>query len=166
MIKRIEAIIREEKLNDVKDALHKIGIVGMNVSEVQGHGRQGGIVLTGRTGTYQIDMLPRVQINIVLSDHNVEKTVRTIREAAVTGSDAGDGIVFIYPVEDVVRIRTGERGQEALTYQDDIDSRLAKYYAPPGRGEVPSDGGKPSRSEGASGPVESGGLFSRLRRRL
>ncbi len=64
MINKIEAIVREEKLNDVKDALRGIGIVGMNVSEVQGHGRQGGIVLTGRTGTYQIDMLPRVQVNV------------------------------------------------------------------------------------------------------
>jgi nitrogen regulatory protein P-II 1 len=164
MIKRIEAIIREEKLNDVKDALHKIGIVGMNVSEVQGHGRQGGIVLTGRTGTYQIDMLPRVQINIVLSDHNVEKTVRTIREAAVTGSDAGDGIVFIYPVEDVVRIRTGERGQEALTYQDDIDSRLAKYYAPPGRGEHKGGNNGVQESAAASNRARGKGFWSRLRK--
>jgi len=164
MIKRIEAIIREEKLNDVKDALHKIGIVGMNVSEVQGHGRQGGIVLTGRTGTYQIDMLPRVQINIVLSDHNVEKTVRTIREAAVTGSDAGDGIVFIYPVEDVVRIRTGERGQEALTYQDDIDSRLAKYYAPPGRGEPKGGNNGVQESAAASNRARGKGFWSRLRK--
>ncbi len=66
MTKKIEAIIREEKLNEVKNALREIGIVGMNVIEVRGHGRQGGIVLEGRAGTYQIDMLPRVQFNIVL----------------------------------------------------------------------------------------------------
>jgi nitrogen regulatory protein P-II 1 len=121
MTKKIEAIVREEKLNDVKDALRKIGIVGMNVIEVRGHGRQGGIVLEGRVGTYQIDMLPRVQFNIVLSDHNVEKTITTICEAAKSGN-MGDGIIFVYPVEDVIRIRTGERGHDALMYPGDIDT--------------------------------------------
>jgi nitrogen regulatory protein P-II 1 len=122
MTKKLEAIVREEKVNDIKDALREIGIVGMNVIEVRGHGRQGGIVLEGRAGTYQIDMLPRVQFNIVLSDHNVEKTVETICKAASTGRP-GDGLIFIYPVEEVVRIRTGERGHAALTYPDDIDTR-------------------------------------------
>jgi nitrogen regulatory protein P-II 1 len=122
MTKKIEAIIREEKLNDVKEALRRIGIIGMNVIEVKGHGRQGGIVLTGRTGTYQVDLLPKVQINIVLSDHNVEKTIKTIQEAARTGS-TGDGIIFVYPVEDVIRISSGERGHDALMYPGDIDSR-------------------------------------------
>jgi len=124
MTKKIEAIIREEKLNDVKEALRRIGIVGLNVFEVRGHGRQGGITLAGRTGTYQVDLLPRVQVNIVLSDHNVEKTIETICEAAQTGR-TGDGLIFIYPVEDVIRIRTGERGREALMYPDDIDARRA-----------------------------------------
>jgi nitrogen regulatory protein P-II 1 len=122
MTKKIEAIIREEKLNDVKDALRRIGIVGMNVVECRGHGRQGGITLAGRSGTYQIDMLPRLQVNIVLSDHNVEKAIETICQAAATGSQ-GDGLIFVYPVEDVIRIRTGERGREALMYPDDIDER-------------------------------------------
>lgn len=122
MTKKIEVIIREEKLEIVKEALYKIGIIGMNVMEVRGHGRQGGIVLSGRTGTYRVDMLPRVQLNIVLSDHNVEKTIETIRQAAFTGQ-TGDGLIFVYPVEDVIRIRTGERGREALTYEGDIDSR-------------------------------------------
>ncbi len=122
MPKKIEAIIREERLDDIKEALRKIGIIGMNVSEVRGHGRQGGIVLEGRAGTYQIDMLPRLQLNIVLSDHNVEKTIETIRAAAATDSP-GDGIIFVYPVEDVIRIRTGERGPEALHYKGDIDDR-------------------------------------------
>ena len=117
MTKKIEAIIREGKLNDVKDALREIGVVGLNVTEVRGHGRQGGITLTGRTGTYRVDLLPRVQINIILSDHNVDKTVETIRQAAQTG-DIGDGIIFIYPVEEVIRIR-----REALTYADDIAAR-------------------------------------------
>jgi nitrogen regulatory protein P-II 1 len=122
MTKKIEAIIREERLYEVKEALRKIGIVGMNVTEVRGHGRQGGIVLAGRTGTYQIDMLPRIQLNIVLSDHNVEKTIQTIQDAARTGKP-GDGIIFVYPVEDVIRISSGERGHEALSYEGDIDSR-------------------------------------------
>jgi nitrogen regulatory protein P-II 1 len=122
MPKKIEAIIREEKFEDIKQALHKIGIIGMNVCEVRGHGREGGIVLEGRAGTYQIDMLPRLQLNIVLSDHNVDKTVQTIREAGTTGAP-GDGIIFIYPVEDVIRIRTGERGPEALHYAGDIDDK-------------------------------------------
>ena len=122
MTKKIEAIIREEKLEDVKSALHEIGIVGMNVFEIQGHGRQGGITLTGRTGTYRVDMLPKYQLNIVLSDHNVENTIATIRASAGTG-EPGDGIIFIYPVDDIVRIRTGERGTEALHYEGDIDSK-------------------------------------------
>lgn len=128
MFKKIEAIIREEKLDDVKEALHGIGIIGLNVTEVRGHGRQGGIVLSGRSGSYKVDLLPRVQLNIVLSEHNVEKTINTIIEATRT-EQLGDGIIFVYPVEDVVRIRTGERGHEALMYEGDIDSRKAKVKA-------------------------------------
>ena len=128
MFKKIEAIIREEKLNDVKDALRQIGIVGMNVVEIRGHGRQGGIMLNGRSGSYQIDMLPRIQLNIVLSDHNVEKTIQTICDAAHTGQ-IGDGIIFVYPVDDVIRIRTNERGREALMYEGDIDSMPRKNGA-------------------------------------
>jgi nitrogen regulatory protein P-II 1 len=122
MFKRIEAIIREEKLNDVKEALSAIGIVGLNINEIRGHGRQGGIMLSGRTGSYKVDLLPRIQVNIVLSEHNVEKTIETIIAAART-DQIGDGIIFIHPVEDVIRIRTGERGREALMYEGDIDTR-------------------------------------------
>lgn len=122
MTKKIEAFIREEKFEDVKNALYEIGIVGMNVVEVHGHGRQGGITMAWRTGTYKVDMLPRFQLNIVLSDHNVEKTIETIQKAAHTGQ-VGDGLIFVYPVDDVIRIRTNERGIDALTYQDDIDAR-------------------------------------------
>ncbi len=124
-MKKIEAIIREEALDAVKDALHGIGIEGLNVFEVRGHGRQGGIELTWRGTSYRMDLIPKIQLNIVLSDHNVEKTIETIIKAAQTGKE-GDGIIFIYPVEDVVRIRTGERGQPALSYPDDIDARKAK----------------------------------------
>lgn len=122
MTKKIEAIIREERLDDVMDALKEIGIVGMNIFEVRGHGRQGGVELAGRVGSYQIDLLPRIQLNIVLSDHNVEKTIEAIRKVANTGR-AGDGLIFIYDIADVVRIRTGERGKQALTYEGDIDQR-------------------------------------------
>jgi nitrogen regulatory protein P-II 1 len=122
MTKKIEAIIREEALQDVKDALRAIGIVGLNVHEVHGHGRQGGIELSWRGTSYQMDLLPKMQVNIVLSDHNVEKVIETITKAARTGKE-GDGIIFIYPVDDVYRIRTGERGVTALQYTDDIDSK-------------------------------------------
>jgi len=128
MTKKIEAIIREEKLNNVKNALREIGILGMNIHEIRGQGRQGGVELTGRTGTYRVDLLPKIQVNIILSDHNVEKTVETIREAAQTGN-TGDGVIFIYPVEDVIRIRTGERGRNALTYPGDIDERRVAMKA-------------------------------------
>jgi len=122
MTKKIEAIFREEKLTAVKEALYEIGIVGMNVIEVRGHGRQGGIELAGRIGTYKVDLLPRVQLNIILSDHNVERTIETIQQAAQTGN-IGDGLIFVYPVDEVIRIRTGERGHDALTYEGDIDTR-------------------------------------------
>jgi nitrogen regulatory protein P-II 1 len=122
MTKKIEAFIREEALDAVKEALQTIGIVGMNVHEVRGHGRQGGVELSWRGTSYQMDLLPKMQVNIILSDHNVEKAVETIVKAARTGK-TGDGLIFIYPVEDVIRIRTGERGKEALQYPDDIDVR-------------------------------------------
>ncbi|MFN8439199.1 MAG: P-II family nitrogen regulator [Caldilineaceae bacterium] len=122
MTQKIEAIIREERLDAVMDALKEIGIVGMNIFEVRGHGRQGGVELAGRVGSYQIDLLPRIQLNIVLSDHNVEKTIEAIRKVANTGR-AGDGLIFVYDIADVVRIRTGERGKQALTYEGDIDQR-------------------------------------------
>jgi nitrogen regulatory protein P-II 1 len=139
--KKIEAIVREEKLYDVKEALRRIGIVGLNVIEVRGHGRKGGIVLSGRTGTTQIDMLPRVQFNIVLSDHNVERTIQTIQEAAHTG-ESGDGLIFVYPVEDVIRISTGERGHEALMYEGDIDT-------------VPHDNGVRMSGNGVKSPTKA-----------
>jgi nitrogen regulatory protein P-II 1 len=139
MTTKIEAIIREEKLNDVKDALRDLGIMGMNVFEVRGHGRQGGIELAGRTGSYQVDMLTKVQVNIVLSDHNVDKTIETICNAARTG-ETGDGLIFVYPIKEVIRIRTGERGQEALSYKGDIDDR--KGSTVPGRQPVMAANGK------------------------
>ncbi len=125
MLKKLEAIIREDKFNDVKEALRDLGIVGMNATEIRGHGRQGGIELSGRSGTFHVDMLPKVQINIVLSEQNVEEVVNTIVHSARTG-EAGDGLIFIYPVDEVVRIRTGERGRDAVMYPGDIDERRGK----------------------------------------
>ena len=125
MSKKIEAIIREDALDAVKHALRDLGIVGMNVFEIRGHGRQGGLDMSWRGTSYKMDLLPKIQINIILSDHNVEKTVEAIVNAARTGKQ-GDGNIFVYPVEDVIRIRTGERGHEALMYPDDIDARRAK----------------------------------------
>ena len=126
MTKKIEAIIREEALQDVKLALREIGIVGMNVHEVHGHGRQGGIELSWRGTSYQMDLLPKIQVNIVLSDHNVESTIDAIIKATRTGKE-GDGLIFVYPVEDVIRIRTGERGREALQYKGDIDEKTPAH---------------------------------------
>jgi nitrogen regulatory protein P-II 1 len=125
MTKKLEIIIREEALDPLKDALQAIGIVGMNVFEVRGHGRQGGIELSWRGTSYHMDLLPKMQVNIILSDHNVEKAVETIIQATRTGKE-GDGLIFVYPVEDVIRIRTGERGRAALMYPDDIDVRRAE----------------------------------------
>lgn len=131
MLKKIEAIIREDKVNDVKEALNEIGIVGMNMFEIRGHGRQGGIKLAGRSGTYQVDMLPKIQLNIVVSERNLEDTIATILKSAYTG-EPGDGLIFIYPVEEVIRIRTGERSQKAVMYPGDIDEKK-------GRGTVIGD---------------------------
>jgi len=128
MLKKIEAIIREDKLNDVKDALNAIGIRGMNVFEIRGQGRQGGITLAGRSGTYQVDMLPKMQMNIILSEDNVDETIETILAAGRTGA-AGDGLIFVYPVDEVVRIRTGERGHEAVMYPGDIDEKKGRGKA-------------------------------------
>jgi nitrogen regulatory protein P-II 1 len=125
MTKKIEAIIREEKLDSVKAALSEIGIVGLNVIHVRGRGRGGGIRLKWRTGSYVVDLVPKAQINIILSDDNLEATIEAIRRAAYTGSE-GDGMIFVYPVEDMVRISTGERGRAAITYQGDIDTRRVR----------------------------------------
>ena len=128
-MKKIEAIIREEALQDVKDALREIGIVGMNVHEVHGHGRQGGIELTWRGTSYQMDLLPKIQVTIVLSDHNLDKTIETIIQATRTGKE-GDGLIFVSTMDDVIRVRTGERGSAALQYADDIDAMREKSTAP------------------------------------
>ncbi len=125
MLKKVEAIIREDKLNDVKEALKEMGIVGLNVFEIRGHGRQGGIRLAGRSGSYQVDLLPKIQVNIVLSEQNLDEVLDTIMKAAYTG-EAGDGLIFVYPVDEVIRIRTRERGHDAVMYPGDIDERKSR----------------------------------------
>ena len=122
MLKKIEAIIREDKLSDVKEALREIGIMGLSSFEIRGHGRQGGITLVGRSGNYQVDMLTKIQLNIILSEDNLEETIEAILNSASTG-ETGDGLIFVYPVEEAIRIRTRERGHEAVMYPGDIDER-------------------------------------------
>ncbi len=113
-MKKIEAIIRPEKLNDVKAALETAGFVGMNVVHVTGRGAQKGIVHGGRGGeTYTVDMLPKLKIEIVVKDPDVKKAVDLVMAAARTGN-IGDGKIFIIPVEDAIRVRTGEQGDIAV----------------------------------------------------
>ncbi len=157
MATKIEAIIREERLHDVKEALRELGIVGLNVFEVRGHGRQGGLELAGRTGSYIVDMLTKIQLNVVLSDHNVEKTIETICKAARTG-ETGDGVIFVYPIQDVIRIRTGERGQDALIYEGDIDDRRTKNTPVPKQMATSATGNGKSHtvSNGKTSAVSNG----------
>jgi nitrogen regulatory protein P-II 1 len=112
-MKKIEAVIKPFKLNEVKDALHEIGLTGMTVSEVKGFGRQKGHTEIYRGSEYTVDFLPKVKIEIVLADSQVQAAVDTIVKAARTGK-IGDGKVFISPVEDAVRIRTEEKGEKAV----------------------------------------------------
>jgi nitrogen regulatory protein P-II 1 len=112
-MKKVEAIVKPFKLDDVKEALTEIGVIGMTVMEVRGFGRQKGHTELYRGSEYTIDFLPKVKIEIVVADQLVSKVVDTIIAAAKTGS-IGDGKVFVLPVEESVRIRTGERGEDAI----------------------------------------------------
>jgi nitrogen regulatory protein P-II 1 len=112
-MRKIEAIIKPFKLDEVKEALHGIGIQGMTVTEVKGFGRQKGHTELYRGAEYVVDFLPKIKIEITLSDDMADKAVQAIVEAANTGR-IGDGKIFVLPVEEAVRIRTGERGSEAV----------------------------------------------------
>ncbi len=112
-MKRIITIIRPDKLEDVKQALEEIGCHGLTVKEVKGRGIQLGITESYRGNDYKVDLLPKTEIEIVAKTENVEEIVDTIVKSAQTGC-IGDGKIFISPVEDVVRIRTGERGEKAI----------------------------------------------------
>lgn len=112
-MKKIEAIIKPFKLDEVKDALNSIGIQGMTLTEVKGFGRQKGHVELYRGAEYDISFIPKLKLEIVVADSIVDKVISTIEEKAKTGK-IGDGKIFIYPVEDIVRIRTGEKGEAAI----------------------------------------------------
>jgi nitrogen regulatory protein P-II 1 len=112
-MKKIEAIIKPFKLDDVKEALHEVGIKGITVTEAKGFGRQKGHTELYRGAEYVVDFLPKVKLEIVLEDNQVERAVEAIQQAARTGR-IGDGKIFVSTVEEAIRIRTGERGPDAL----------------------------------------------------
>lgn len=112
-MKKIEAVIRPEKLNEVKTALEKAGYPGIMITEIEGHGKQKGQTLQWRGEKYKVELLPKIKIEIVIRDQEVEQIAKTIIENAKTG-EIGDGKIFISTIEEVVRIRTGEKGEVAL----------------------------------------------------
>jgi nitrogen regulatory protein P-II 1 len=112
-MKKIEAIIKPFKLDEVKEALQEIGLQGITVTEAKGFGRQKGHTELYRGAEYVVDFLPKVKIEIVLADDLVEKAIETIQNAAKTGR-IGDGKIFVYNIEDAIRIRTGETGLDAI----------------------------------------------------
>ena len=113
LMKKIEAIVKPFKLDDVKEALNDIGIQGMTISEVKGYGRQKGHKEIYRGAEYVVDFIPKTKIEVVVESDMVEKVVATIQEAAKTGK-LGDGKIFVTTVEQAIRVRTGETGKEAL----------------------------------------------------
>ena len=113
-MKQIKAVIRPEKLTDVKDALEKVpGYTGIMVTEIMGHGNQKGIAQVWRGEKYQLDLIPKVMLEIVVADADVATVKKAILSSAPIG-EFGDGKIFVYPVDEVVRIRTGEEGEGAL----------------------------------------------------
>ena len=112
-MKKIEAIIKPFKLDEVKESLNEIGIQGITVTEVKGFGRQKGHTELYRGAEYVVDFLPKIKMEIVVKEDMVQKVVETIHETAKTGR-IGDGKIFVLPIEEVVRIRTGEKGEEAI----------------------------------------------------
>src|SRR5512141_479212 len=112
-MKKIEAIIKPFKLDDVKDALNALGIQGMTVTEVKGFGRQKGHVELYRGAEYDVSFIPKVKVEIVVTDEMAESAVATIKDSAATGK-IGDGKIFVYSLEQTLRIRTGETGDSAV----------------------------------------------------
>lgn len=113
MVNKIEAIIKPFKLDEVKDALNDLGVKGMTISEVKGFGRQKGHTEIYRGAEYVIDFLPKIKIEVVVEKEMVSKVVALIQKTARTGK-IGDGKIFVLPVDEIIRIRTGERGHEAI----------------------------------------------------
>jgi nitrogen regulatory protein PII len=112
-MKKIEAIIKPFKLDDVKEALNEIGIKGMTISEVKGYGRQKGHKEIYRGAEYVVDLIPKVKLEIIVDAAQVDQVVAKIKESAYTGK-IGDGKIFVLPVEEVIRVRTGEHGKDAI----------------------------------------------------
>jgi nitrogen regulatory protein P-II 1 len=112
-VKKVEAIIKPFKLDEVKQALSEVGVAGLTATEVKGFGRQKGHTELYRGAEYVVDFLPKVKVEVVVSDQLVGRVVEVIERAAKTGR-IGDGKIFVLPIEEVIRIRTGERGEEAL----------------------------------------------------
>ncbi|MBU4259422.1 MAG: P-II family nitrogen regulator [Proteobacteria bacterium] len=110
---KIEAIIKPFKLDDVKDILSEIGVHGMTISEVKGHGRQKGHKEIYRGAKYLVDFIPKIKIEIVVESDKTDKVVEAIIKASNTGK-IGDGKIFVFPVEEAIRVRTGERGKDAV----------------------------------------------------
>jgi nitrogen regulatory protein PII len=112
-MKKIEAIIKPFKLDDVKEALNEIGIQGMTISEVKGYGRQKGHKEIYRGAEYVVDFIPKIKIEIIVESDWTDKVIETIKTAAYTGK-LGDGKIFVFPVEQAIRVRTGETGEAAI----------------------------------------------------
>ncbi len=112
-MKKIEAVIKPFKLDEVKEALHDIGLQGLTVLEAKGFGRQKGHTELYRGAEYVVDFLPKVKIELVVDDQLLERAIEAIQRAAYTGR-IGDGKIFVYPVEEAIRVRTGERGKDAI----------------------------------------------------
>jgi nitrogen regulatory protein PII len=112
-MKKIEAIVKPFKLDDVKEALNEIGIQGMTISEVKGYGRQKGHKEIYRGAEYVVDFIPKVKIEIVVDTERADQVVAAIQKSAYTGK-IGDGKIFVYSMEEVIRVRTGEKGKDAI----------------------------------------------------
>jgi len=112
-MKKLECIIRPFKLEEVKDALNNVGVRGMTVSEVRGFGRSRGHTELYRGSEYTIEFVPKLKLEIVLEDENIDKVIDAVQQAASTGK-IGDGKIFVLPIDETIRIRTGERGAEAI----------------------------------------------------
>ena len=112
-MKKVEAIIKPFKLDEVKEALHEVGVSGITVTEAKGFGRQKGHTELYRGAEYVVDFLPKVKVEVVMEDDLVERAIEAIQNAAQT-SRIGDGKIFVSPIEEAIRIRTGERGAEAV----------------------------------------------------
>lgn len=112
-MKKIEAIIRPEKLEVVRRALEKAGCAGVMITEIEGHGKQKGVVQQWRGEKYKVELLPKIKIEIIVRDEDVERITKSIVDNSRTG-EIGDGKIFVYSVSDAIRIRTGEKGDSAL----------------------------------------------------